>query len=545
MVNGQSRGEFVDDGTMSLDQRRFGRLVSRHALLILVITILGAVVAAAFVFTRPASYTASTQLRVANPLSLADIQQINQNNRTVVTVADQIATLSSDSFKEQVKLKSGETDFSSSFATPGTGQVVTITVTAKSADTASKVATAYDDVYLANLAARNKPLFDSTVSELTDNISSLNTQLNTLNSSIANASQATIAQVQPQINALLGQKSDLNKQLTTIQLTQAATPSGDAQVVSATTTKKDGDSIITILIGAVAGLLIGLIVAGIREAKFGTILDESDAERYGLAVVATVAAPLPRRMRTAVAALAPGRDTSAYREPAVLLAPPHATDIAKRWLVTSPDRDGIAGAVLAGRLARSVAQAGRRVVIVDTAAGSQSRVGGSSQAGLAEVLRGDVPIAQGLALDAGSNVAVMGPGNGLDSMPEPLASPNFAGLLDSLGDRFDVILVTGAPFERSADSYVLAPLVNLIVVALQRGVTKRKTLGETTPHLAAVSGDVEVGAVLIGGRVSALARGGPEGGEPAVETRRAPRPAATAPARGMALNRMPLPGSSN
>ncbi len=533
---------------MTMDQRRFGRLVSRHLLLILAITMLGGLIAAALTLTKATTYTATTQLRVANPLSLADIQQINQNNRTVVTVADQIAVLSSDSFKDQVKASANENDFTAAFATPGTGQVVTVQVTAKNPDDAAKVATAYDNTYLANLAARNKPLFTTASQQVNTTITQLQTQLNQLNQQIANANDASLtavtAQVSPQISSLTTQIADQKRLLSTINLTQASTPSGDAQIVSPATTTKNGNSIVSILVGAVAGLLVGLIVAGIRELRFGVVLDEADAERFGMPVVATVSAPLPRRTRTAVAALAPGRDTAAYREPAVLLAPPHSTSVPKRWLITSPDADGIAGAVLAGRLARAVAQTGRRVVIVDTAAGSQSRPGGSSQAGLAEVLRGDVPIAQGLALDTGSNVAVMGPGSGLSSMPEPLASPNFAGLLDSLGDRFDVIIVTGAPFGRSADSYVLAPLVELIVIGLQRGVTKRKTLAETTPHLAAVSGDVAVGAVLMGGR-SSLGRGSGGDGEPVPQVNSAQPPTVSAPARSMAFRRKPQPGSSN
>lgn len=539
----------MDDGTMNLDQRRFGRLVSRHALLILIAVIVGAGVGLGLTFAKPVNYAATTQLRVANPLTLTDILGTSNNtNTTVVTVADQIAVLGSDSVKAQVESRIGQSSgANASFSSPSTGQVVTIRATAKTRDLASKVASAYTQTYLDNLAVRNTPLFNSAIAQLNDTIKSIDSQVAVLQSALKTANSSTLQQIEaeisPQVQQLEARRTDVSRQLNSVQLARVVTPSGNASVVSAPTTSKNGSGITTTLIGAVVGLLLGLLLAGIREARYGRVVDLADVERYGLPVIASVPAPLPRRIRTAVQALAAGRDAAAYREAAVLLAPPHAADVAKRWLVTSADRDGVAGAVLAGRLARRVAQMGRRVVLVDCAAGLRGRnAGATGQPGISEVLRGEVPITHALQLDVNSNVAVLGPGNGFANLPEPLASSAFAGLLDSLADRFDIILITGAPFEQSADAYVLAPLVNLIVVALHSGVTRRKSIEQASARLASVVGDARVEAILVGARKGGFARGGgPEDGVRVIEE---PQRQPATPKRSMSVNRVPLHGSA-
>jgi Mrp family chromosome partitioning ATPase/capsular polysaccharide biosynthesis protein len=540
----------VDDGTMTLDQRRFGRMVSRHALLILITIVVGVAVAAGLTLTKATSYTATTQLRVANPLTLNDVLgNVNTSNGgTVVTVADQIAVLQSDSVKDQVKSRVGPgASFGVSFFTPGTGQVVTVKATAKSRDGASKVAAAYTQTYLDNLAVRNTPLFTSASTQLTGDIKAIDSQVTVLTKTLARASATTLnrvnARVGPQITQLLNSRNDLSKQLNSVELARSVTPSGNGFVVSAPTTVKDGSSTTTIIIGALVGLLLGLLLAGIREARFGRIVDEKDAERLGLPVVATVATPLPRRVRTAATALAGDRDTPAYRASSVLLAPPHASEIPRHWLVTSVDRDGVAGAVLAGKLARLVAQTGRRVALVDTAAAGQPRAAAGPHAGLAEVLRGEVAISQSLALDGDSKVTVMGPGVGLQALSEPLAGAAFAGVLDSLGDHFDVIILSGAPLEQSADAYVLLPLVNLVVVALHRGVTRRRSLEDAIPRLAAVGSGARLAAILVGGRKSSLSRRSPSGGEPVTAPTRAPQPVQVQKGAA-AASRVPLHGSS-
>ncbi len=538
----------VDDGTVNLDQRRFGRLVSRQAWLVLLCIILGAAVGAALTFTKDKTYTATTQLRVANPLTLPEITggSSGNSNTTVVTLSDQVALLNSDTVKNQVESRVGASDFTTAFASGNTGQVVTINVTSKSADVASRAAETYTKLYLENLASRNAPLFAATISQLNSTLKSLDDQIAVLQEALKAATSTNVnvieAQVKPQVDQLESRRSDVAKQLYAVQLAQAATPSGNATVLSPPTTSKNGHSITTIAVGAVVGLALGLLFAGFREARFGRVVDESDVERFGIPVLATVAAPIPRRVRSAVAALATGRDVPAYREAAVLLAPPHTTDIPRRWLIAGVDGDGTAGAVLTGRLARQIAQMGRRVALVECSAGVRRSGANASQPGLAEVLRGEVPLTQGLALDGSSNVAVMTAGNNLASLPEPLASRAFAGVLDGLGDRFDIVILTGNPLEQSADAYLLAPLVDLMVMALHSGVTRRDALRDASPRLAAIIGDTRLESVLMSRGKRRLMGRGPGAGEPVAEPVK--RPAAE-PARGLAPNPVPLHGSAS
>ena len=526
----------MDDGTIELDQRRFGRLLARHTALIVLCVLLGILVAAALAVSKGATYTASTQLRVASPLTLNDVIGNNTSSTTTrsgVSLQDQVAVLQSDTIRDRVQQTVGRgRSFTPSFSAGTTGEVVNISVDAKTAKLASDAAAAYNQAYLQVLAERNRPLFDAAIQQLNDSISGVNNQVLTLNRSLASATTTTLDSVRAQVsdaqNQLLQRRTELQTQLDTVQLQRGVAPSGNAAVISEPSTSRGNGYLRTSLVGGLVGLFLGLGLAALRESRSGRIVETADAESAGLPVVADIPVALPRKIRSAIAALAAGDDTAAYRGAAVTLAPPHSTDIPRRWLVTTPDATGLSAAVLAGRLARQVASLGRTVVLIDCDASAVGgRAGVPSQnglPGLGEILRGEVALMQGLQADRSSGVSVITAGRDLNGIGEPLASPAFAAMLTALSERFDVVIVTGTPLARSADADVVAPLVDLVVVALQRNVTRRRSVAQTRRRLAPVLGDAALVAVLVGATHAAGQWRGPSGGnraeEPAEATRK-------------------------
>lgn len=533
----------MDEGTIELDQRRFGRLLVRHTALIVLCVLLGLLIAAAIAVSKGSTYTASSQLRVASPLTLNDVigQSTTSTTRSGVSLQDQVAVLQSDTIRDRVQQAVGGRNFTPAFAAGNTGEVVDIQVTAKSRELAGDAAAAYSRAYLDVLAERNRPLFDAAAQQLNGSLESINAQVLTLNRTLASATTSTLDSVQAQVSdsqsQLLQRRTELQTRLDTVQLQRTVAPSGNAAVISEPSTSRGNGILRTALVGALLGLFAGLGLAGLREARSGRIVETADAEAAGLPVVADIPVAMPKKVRSAIQALGAGDDAVAYRGAAVTLAPPHSSDIPRRWLVTTPESNGASAAVLAGRLARQVASLGRTVVLVDCETSAVSRGGVPAQSGLpglGEILRGELPLMKGLQADRGSGVSVITAGRDLAGIGEPLASPAFAGLLEALSERFDVVIVTGTPLGRSADADVVAPLVSLVVVALQRNVTRRRAVQQTRRRLAPVLGDAALVGVLVGSKHSRGQWRGPSGGNRVETTEAAER----TPARQMrvALN---------
>src|SRR4051812_10690322 len=96
---------------------------------------------------KGATYTASTQLRVASPLTLNDV--IGQNTtsssstRSGVALQDQVSVLQSDTIRNRVEQAVGRgRSFTPSFSAGTTGEVVNIQVTANTRELASDAAAA-------------------------------------------------------------------------------------------------------------------------------------------------------------------------------------------------------------------------------------------------------------------------------------------------------------------------------------------------------------------------------------------------------------------
>lgn len=507
----------MDDGTVGLDQRRFARLVRRHRVLIAACVVIGLLAAAALAISGGKTYVASTQLRVDSPLTLNDLLSTNTTTRATVTVSDQVAVLKSDAVRSRVRQQlGGKGKYSANFASAANGDVVAITVTARKSSVAHDAAAAYTTAYLDILAEQNRPLFDAAVRQLSASINDANRQVQTLNQTLASAtSSSSLDSVRAQVSSnqmqLLQRRTDLQRQLDQVELARSVSPSGSAAVVSAPSTVSGSGPLKKTLVGGVLGLLVGLVLASVREGRSGRIVDASDVADLGLEVVARVSAPIPRRIRTAAAAaVAAGDDGKAYRGAAVVLAPPHGANVPRRWLVTAAESDGNASAVLAGRLARQVAQLGRSVVMIDCAVeqGRGQAAAADKPVGLSEVLRGGTPLERALRKDASSGVTLLSAGQVLSSLVEPLASPQFAQVLEQLSSRFSVVIVTGVPIGRSADADLLAPLADVIVLAVESGVTRKRALAEALDRLAGVVPDGRLVGVLVGDRRGAGTSGG-------------------------------------
>lgn len=168
-------------------------------------------------------------------------------------------------------------------------------------------------------------------------------------------------------------------------------------------------------------------------------------------------------------------------------------------LVTSP-RPGEGKSSVAANLAAVVAQAGRRVVLVD---GDLRRpqvhrlfVTGN-EVGLSSVLTGEAPLQQCVQrLDRDRNVALLTGGPPPPDPAELLSHERLRLTLESLAGASDLVVVDAPPVLPVADPIILAQVADVTLLVATAGLSDRREWAETLDRLRKVDADV-VGTVLL------------------------------------------------
>jgi capsular exopolysaccharide synthesis family protein len=149
-------------------------------------------------------------------------------------------------------------------------------------------------------------------------------------------------------------------------------------------------------------------------------------------------------------------------------------------------------------LAASLAQSGKRVVVVDAdlrKPGVYKLIGGGRSHGLAEVLTGRCTPEEAVRLSDVPGVWTI-PVEKLPPNPvELLGSPRMKALLEYLHGAFDIVLVDSPPCLIVADAIVLASQVDIVIQVVAAGKTARRAAMRARDALTSARGRL-VGAVL-------------------------------------------------
>ncbi|MDX9975486.1 MAG: polysaccharide biosynthesis tyrosine autokinase [FCB group bacterium] len=145
----------------------------------------------------------------------------------------------------------------------------------------------------------------------------------------------------------------------------------------------------------------------------------------------------------------------------------------KTILVTSPSRkDG--KTTLACNLATALAQANRRVLIVDVNSrrpGVEKAFGLESGPGLAEVLAGDYNADDVVQTTDTENVMVMGPGFTDRDLTGKLASRQALEFFEQAEEHFDHVIIDTPPCLLTSDSKLLAPVMDGVIMVVGVGIS--------------------------------------------------------------------------
>ena len=149
-------------------------------------------------------------------------------------------------------------------------------------------------------------------------------------------------------------------------------------------------------------------------------------------------------------------------------------------------------------LARAAAAEGLRVMVIDADLRKPSLhelVGMQQGAGLVEVLRREVPLAEVLATDPRAPLKLL-PGSKRLSQPTRLLGQDGVGaLLSALRPAFDLVLIDSAPLVAVVDAKLLARLADFVLFLVRYGRTRRDFC-ELALRGLRESGAVIAGAVL-------------------------------------------------
>lgn len=142
-------------------------------------------------------------------------------------------------------------------------------------------------------------------------------------------------------------------------------------------------------------------------------------------------------------------------------------------------------------LARIMAMGGYQVLVIDADMRRpvQSYIAGIGNGpGLAELLSGRAEFMQTIRQDTASTVHVLQTGGELGNSTAALGSERMAWIMDTLGKRYDFIIVDSPAMSTAADGQVLARICDLTLLAVRWGVTDRKVVQRVLKTLSSGSG---------------------------------------------------------
>ncbi|MFQ1003412.1 hypothetical protein [Modestobacter sp. SSW1-42] len=256
-------------------------------------------------------------------------------------------------------------------------------------------------------------------------------------------------------------------------------------------------------LGGGLGLLIGALLALLPARLRRTVAGAEDVR------AATGAPPLAALL----ADPAPGGPSSPAHDPTRTDAPDAASlrrlrahlrfghgDTPPRVVVVTAVEAGGARSTLAVRLARSLAQEGSRVVLVEAdvhAPHLAEELGMTGGPGLADVLAGTTALEDALRPWGDETLAVLTAGS---TPPGPAGqdpAARTAAVLTGLRARADVVVVAAAPLSPVADAVAFGEVADGFLLESRFGVTSREQLAEAARTLADTPAGL-VGVVLTG-----------------------------------------------
>lgn len=269
-----------------------------------------------------------------------------------------------------------------------------------------------------------------------------------------------------------------------------------------------------ILISAFLGLLAGVVAAFIRKAMRGAIDSPKMIEdATGMQVYATV---LESRQQEALSRKIQARETGQF-----ILAETHPDDLSieslrsfrvalqfamldaanNRVMITGPT-PGVGKTFLAVNMAVILAQAGKRVLLVDMDLhkGHLNQYFGLGRTGgLSEILAGEITLEQATHKEVLKNLSFISNGTHVANPSALFLNERLPQLLDQCSRHYDIVIVDASPALLVSDVAVIGPNMGTTFMVVRDGVSTLADLTTAVKRLGQAR--VEVKGVLFNGQM--------------------------------------------
>jgi tyrosine-protein kinase Etk/Wzc len=266
-------------------------------------------------------------------------------------------------------------------------------------------------------------------------------------------------------------------------------------------------SSLLITVAAAVGLLLGTLVAFLRNAFYGRVNDPHEIEEMlGLVVTATIPhSPGQKRFEAQINNERTTRLASGKRALAVLShggPSDSAVESLRRFrsslqramqdsknniIVMTGPTPAVGKSFVSANFATVLASIGKRVLLIDAdlRTGHLHRYFGiERKSGLSDAISKAAPLDQVICRDVVENVDFISTGTLPSNPAELLAHENFGKLLQLLSARYDFILIDTAPVLAVSDALIVAPHAGATFNIVRGGVTTVSEIEATIKQFA-------------------------------------------------------------
>ena len=393
-----------------------------------------------------------------------------------------------------------------SVQTVGTTQLLVITYTDSTKLKAQRGAQAFAEAYLkfkAGAAAKSR---DDIRANITKPLQALDDQINALRADIAKAAATpnnpALAVGQTRLQDLQQQAQQYNDSLAALDLVDVNDTGSIVSPAAMPQKPLSPRPKLFTAIGAVVGLLIGVVIAFFTDRLGGRLRDDIDLEDH-LGAPLLVSIPRSRRAgrgKPTLATMSPADSPAgqAYRIlRAKVLAQSQRGGVKTVLVASSTGEDG--GGIVAANLAVSLAQVGKRVVFVSadlhhSRAHQYFDVDG--ERGLANVLNGELPPLDAAQRPFGvERLAVYTAGRRDRDGDDLLGSDAMRRFLDVSRIDADFVVIDAPPALEASGCLALATLADGVLVVADARRSRREAVARTQKQFEQLGATV-LGAVL-------------------------------------------------
>lgn len=524
MVTSQSRGQDNPAAEpRSIELRDYALVVRRRWVIVLVTMVLGAALALGYAVHKGRSYAATSEV-VVEPVTQGPLDpsaqpnlQVNMATEQAIAESSPVAQLAAGLMHRKLLSTSAQTVVAShlSVTVPLLSDLLQITWQAKSAKAAQQGANAFANAYLtyrhgllSDQVTRLGSTLSAQVATLQHQIKSVTAQLN--NSASGSVQHQNLDATLTQLNGQLRTTSDTLTSLPTYN-TSGGKVIDAALPLSPTGLRRS----VVLILGALIGLLIGIVAAFVRDAFDDRLRDPAVLEqKLGASTLAILPGDTERaksrRGAHVTTVTHPGsRAADTFRTLRTVLTSVTAGEDLCSFVVVGVD-SSVSSSQVAAELGVALAESGRQTLLIaaDIRGSTLPQIFDvSNAAGLTNLLVGKADSetttqhpksAGGVALLSvvARNLSLITNGPPLAQPLSILDSVAMARFLKSLRDEYDFVVLDAPPADFAADVLAIARLVDGVVAVATKNRSKGRAAADLRQRLDQIGGHL-VGGILV------------------------------------------------